>query len=192
MTMRLLFLLPILAAAGSIQFSLRSGRDSSLKVIYPGRDAVIEQCVKGGLEVRFRFEVRLCKRRSLWWSACKEPITETHFVRFDPITENYQVVFDRLGDKAPPITSNVSTLREALQELSTIQSMPLLNLAHGDHEFASSPKAYVSARVISHCKGEFNETVARISDFLTLGLLDVGMSDTGWSDSPLDDIKARP
>ena len=74
---------------------------------------------------------------------------------------------------------------EASEAFGRIFKLPLIFLARGDQDYLGSGASYVSIRVSSECRGDFNKTLARISSVLTLGLVRLSGFDTGWLDFKL-------
>ncbi|MBN8550577.1 MAG: hypothetical protein J0M12_14775, partial [Deltaproteobacteria bacterium] len=67
-----------------------------------------------------------------------------------------------------------------LGTVTTLTSPPLSSLGFNSSDFPQNRSPFLGVRVIADCKGDYNETIAKISNFLTLGLVDVGSFDSGW------------
>jgi hypothetical protein len=64
----------------------------------------------------------------------------------------------------------------------TVQDVPLDFLARDEVAMIEHSRAYIQARAVFICKGSYNRTFAQLSQILTLGLVNVVESDSGWMD----------
>ena len=186
MFLRILAALPLLFALPEFRINWKDSRHDALNVSISGYNETVERCIESGLEVRYRYELQLCRRRTLWFHACKERNVVLQSLQFDPISEMYKVTRDRLGDDRGAVRTSAGTFEEGLAAASNVSDLPLGFLSGGDQAFVSDPRLYVSARVLATCRGEYNETLARIGYFLTLGLVKVSAFNTGRIDFNLD------
>ena len=177
-------LLVILLAMGSTFFQVH-WVDTSLTSVTMravGVEGEMVECLEAGREAKLRFEMRLCRKRSNWLDACAEERTQHHAVSFDSITESYKVVSDRLGDEVDPVAVEIPSRTDAIIATSTAENIPLSFLARDEENLLSNDKAYLQARTVFACNGSVNRTVAHLSQILTLGIVNVVESDSGWVD----------
>ena len=154
-------------------------QDKSVNVEVAGREELLNRCIESGLEVRYRFDLKFCRRRSIWFDKCKSTITEIHSMQFDPISESYKVATDRHGDNDAPISFSVSSAAEALTDASSLQKFPVAVLLKG-RELPDNGDNYIGVRVVADCKGGLDSSLLDLSYFLTLGLVKVDRFDSGW------------
>ena len=182
----ILFLLPLVFAFPSLELSFEDESQGLLAVQVVGRQQeFLEQCVSNGLEVRYRYHFELCKRRGYWFDGCLKGRREIHRLNFDPISETYKITVDRHRDGADPSSQVFDSLDAAVSEMSRVKSLPVDFLSHGDVGYLTGKNAYLSVRVESRCRGDYNKTLARISYFLSLGLVEIPGFDSGWVDFTL-------
>ncbi len=182
---KLLVMIPLLLAPPELRLKWASGGAAGLNVAVVGHDSVLASCVKSGLEARYRFDFRMCRRRAGWFDGCEAQRSQVNALRYDPISETYRIISDRIGDREEPVIKQVESASEALSAISAIESLPLTFLKSTPLN-ASKARYYVALRVLSECRGEYNETMERISYFLTLGLVKTSGFDSGWIDFGLD------
>lgn len=163
--------------------------DRVVKIHFRGEDDIFEQCIESGLTVKYRYSFRLCKSRVGWFHTCLDTRRQIHHMETDPIRNAYRITVDRHGDDDEPVSTFVKSKKQAYQKLSSIESFPLDFIGADDLEYARSQRSYLDVRVESHCQGRYNKTLARISYFLTLGLVDIIGFDSGWQEFPLSEIK---
>ena len=147
-----------------------------------GVEAEVLECVASSREAKIRFEVRLCRKRASWLDSCASSRSEHHSVGFDAVTESYRVVSDRHDDEAEPVAVGFSTRTEAIKAASVVNDMPLAFLARDESELVDHSQAYIQARAVVVCKGSVNRAIAQLSQILTLGIVNVVESDSGWHD----------
>ncbi len=148
--------------------------------IASGRDDRLESCLGNGFQVRYRFEVRLCESRPNLFSSCKDTRVIIRTLELDPISENYKMVSDALSDREDPAVLNLLDRDEALREAGILKGLSLTSLGIRQSDIPQKRPLYVRVRLLSDCKGEYNETLARIGYFLSLGLIRFNESDSGW------------
>ncbi|RMG43397.1 MAG: DUF4390 domain-containing protein [Candidatus Dadabacteria bacterium] len=170
----------LIFAFPSVDVRWGDSTSENINILTAGKADWIPRCLNSGMEVRYRFEAQLCRRRSAWFDSCLGKRVETHRLSFDPITGSYRLVSDRLHDAVPPEEKTLKSYQEALQETGAVRSMPLAFLAAGHNKYLSARRAYVNVRVLVDCKGRYNETLAKISRVITLGLLRPNEYDSGW------------
>lgn len=150
-----------------------------------------EQCLESGLEVRYRYELQLCKRRANWFDWCGPTRLATRRIAYDPISESYTVYEDLHDDGNEPTARNLRSLQEVLSIASVVRGVSLEHIAAGAVDNLKTGRAYVSVRLSTDCHGSYNKTLARISGVLTLGMVEYGGFDSGWVDFSLKDILQR-
>lgn len=146
-------------------------------------DPMMMECEKSGSDVYYRYEYQLCRRRSFWLDSCDDTVVITRSLTWDPISDNYSVISDMLGDDAPAVTATFTSRKEAIEELSTVKDVSLRSFAKRDPELRK--KYYLRARMKFICKGQTSATLDRLSSIMTLGLVSVGTADSGWIDFQL-------
>lgn len=170
--------------------------DMSVKWSSPANDAIsvavdrgdprVEECLSAGLQVRYRYDFQICRRRTGWFSACKDVRSIVSTLEYDPISENYKLVSDRLYDSVEPETTRYLSIAEALGALVSLKGIPLQALGgHNEMSRARKPLS-VWAKLDTGCRGEYNQTIARISYFLSLGLVKLSEHSTGWVEYSLN------
>jgi len=157
-----------------------SGDTSRLRASLTGYDAELSQCISSGLSLRFRYDFELCKKRNFWWDDCRDSRTATNSVEFDPISETYAVTSDLLGDSEPPIVERVENVPKALA-LATSRSDITWNwLSNGAKSSFDDNKQLFRGRVSAECRGEYSESMKRLSYVLSFGLVRSRGYDSGW------------
>jgi hypothetical protein len=111
--------------------------------------------------------------------------SEVHSVEYEPISEAYRVVTDRFNDEDDRLAVGVPTIRDALRAMTTMENLPLGFLARGDDTLIKERGAYVQVRTVFSCRGGVNRTVARLSQVLTLGIVNVVEETSDWYDFEL-------
>lgn len=177
---KILAFLPLLFAFPNPNVNWSGGELKAVRITADGKEKVINQCISSGLEVRYRYELRVCRHRILWADYCTDEKVVVRSLNFDPISESYRVVIDKLGDREPAKVTTATTLDAALGAVTAFTSPPLLEMGFNSRDFPANRDPYLNVRVIADCKGDYNETLAQISNFLTLGLVEVGTFDSGW------------
>ena len=185
MWLKIVALLPFLLAAPDVQVDYSDRHFEEIDVRVVGEDELLDKCVKSGLSLQYDFEMRVCRRRLAWFDGCPEKRLERHTLSYDPISGNFRLQADRFGDHQEPRAQNYASSAEASRALAEVFKLPLQYLARGEPEYLDSERSYVSVRVSSECHGDYNKTLARISSFLTLGLVRLSGFDTGWLDFKL-------
>jgi hypothetical protein len=145
-----------------------------------GLDEMTAQCKKSGLEVRYRFEVRYCQEAYFWSDPCERSRLFLHSLQFDPISQTFRLGADRLGDDDPPTNETIEDETLALKKLASIPRVELRFLAPELADKEPSPRGYVGVRLLTQCKGVNNETLERLSYFLSLGMVRTSGFDSGW------------
>lgn len=157
-----------------------TGDTSRLRASLSGYNEELSQCISSGLSLRFRYDFKLCKKRHFWWDDCENSRTATNSVEFDPISETYAVTSDLLGDSEPPLVERVSDVPKALA-LATRRSDITWNwLSDGAKVSFDDSKQLFRGRVSAECRGEYSESMKRLSYVLSFGLVRSSGYDSGW------------
>lgn len=183
--MRRVFLALVGIAATAASFFKVQWVDPSMNALTiraSGSEEEVAACLDSSREAKLEFEMRLCRRRGSWLDACADVHTEKRSVSFDSISESYRVVSDRIGDGEDPVARGVQSKRDAVTAAVTAEDVPLALLEKGKEGISKHPRAYIQFRAVFTCKGSVNRTFARLSQILTLGLVNVIESDSGWID----------
>lgn len=181
---RLFILIPLLFGFTQLSVNWVHKSRGVISLHVTEHDPIMMECQKSGSEVYYRYEYQLCRRRSLWFNACETTSVVTRTLNWDPISDNYSVVSDMLGDEHPAVKSTFTTSKEALEELSAVKEVVLKDFVKLDP--AVKHRYYLRARVKFICKGQTSATLDRISSIMTLGLVNLGTADSGWIDFPLE------
>lgn len=177
-----LLLLPLIFAVPELRINWSAPEDSSITIQLQGDARESANCLRGGLELSYKFEARLCKRRPFWFDTCQDVRELTRKVSYDPISQTYSVDEFWSSDRANVVNTRYSSRRSMVRYVHTLAAVPLKFLSFRESEFVNSKRSYVSVRVRTDCRGEYNETLAAISQVLSLGQIEVSGFDTGWID----------
>ncbi|NLF24805.1 MAG: DUF4390 domain-containing protein [Deltaproteobacteria bacterium] len=183
--LKFFLVLPLIFASPQVKVNWTDSKFESLHIRVDFKDELMGKCLRGGLEMEYAFDARLCRRRTVWFDACAELYRERHHLSFEPISSNYTLVSDRLDDDIGPQTRNFKSLEEAQAAMAEMEEVTLAELAGSESQYLNNSRVYLSARAQSRCKGSYNRTLAGISSFLTLGLVRISGFDTGWVDFTL-------
>lgn len=177
------FVIAALAIADSFfQVNWSDSSERAIAIRATGIEAELAECLESSREAKIRFELRMCRKRSSWFDSCASSRSEHHSVGFDAVTESYRVVSDRHDDEAEPVAVGFPTRSAAVKAASFVKDVPLSFLAREEEGLVDHSRAYVQARAIVVCKGGVNRAVAQLSQILTLGIVNVVESDSGWHD----------
>lgn len=174
-----LLLVPIVFGFPDLRVKWTSPKEEGVNVSIVEKDPLLDNCVKSGFEMRYRYEVQLCRKRTFWFSECKDKRIVYNALDFDPISESYKLTRDLWDDEVAPDTISLQAAEEASERMSNVEALPLSFLGEGDGDFTSQPKLFIVVRAYSECRGEYNRTLADISKFLTFGLLKISGFDSG-------------
>ncbi|MBX7137263.1 MAG: DUF4390 domain-containing protein [Oligoflexia bacterium] len=178
----ILFGLPLLFAVPDLKVRWEDVKQQAIHIEVSGQNEILEDCLKGGLEVRYRYELQLCRRRTGWFHACKERKVIMQSMQLDPIAQTYSVVKDRLGDDQPQENQTVDTRAEAVGAVSMVDRISLDFLSQHQPDFATKGDTYVGVRAFGECRGEYSELMSKIGYFITFGMVKVSAFNTGWID----------
>lgn len=155
------------------------GDTSRLRASLRGYESELATCLSSGLSVRYRYEFELCRRRRFWFDDCEGNRTAISNVEFDPISETYAVSSDLLGDRDPPVVERVTDVPKALAIASNRSDIPLSWLSRGK-ELGEVERQRFRGRVSAECRGEYSESMKRLSYILSFGLRKSSGYDSGW------------
>ena len=157
--------------------------NEALQIHVQDSDPRLNECLEAGFRVRYRFEIKLCNGEEGWgWFAqCSKARTIYHWLEYDALTENYKLSSDMLNDGKEAETESLTDKSGASDRFTSINNLPLSQLVSNGSSYR-----YARVRLISDCKGEYNETIAKVGYFLSLGLYRFNQSDTGWIRFSLD------
>lgn len=176
----LFIMIPVVMGAFSLDVRWAAPSRDSLNVSVQGTDNYIYQCLDSGLELRYRFQLKLCRRRTGWVDGCEETRMVTHRVQYDPISQNYTIVYDTHGDEEGPSRIVVGSSAEALEGLSSLRVIEIEGLPRDAERIIDPKKSYVSVRVTAECRGEGTDIIAQIPYILSFGAFNPSVSDSGW------------
>lgn len=165
---------------------VQNGARDSLRIAVTGRDDLSAQCMRSGLELRYRYEVKFCRSRSYWLDGCDQVRRLIRTVQFNPVVEHFSLGSDSLDDKEDPTMDHTRSEEAAWKHLSQVNSFSVQNLTAEPPSPEHLKNAYVSLRLFTQCKGVYNETFERISYFISLGLVKTNGFDSGWISFKLD------
>jgi len=172
--------IPLLIALSGLEVNWTSDPERDIVVRVHHDDPLVRQCIRSGLELRYNYQLQLCKKRAIWFDSCAEMKTIQKTAQFNPINGSYRMSSHVRGEEVPPEVRIVDEFDLALSELSKIARLPVSSLAGGRSDLKKSSRSYLSTRVLSECRGKYNRTLANLGYYLTLGLLKVDGFDTGW------------
>lgn len=173
-------------ASAQAQSPVLTWTDSSramLRVELVGMKEDFSQCVDSGFEVRVRFDLELCRKRSFWYDSCYDTITSQKIVRYDPVGEQYQLSFDLFGDSDEPMVTQYKDVSGAVIEATKIARVKMLSLSKGRD--VERDNHYLKVKIIGECRG-FQENMAQVSKLLSLGVVQVHRYNSGWMSFPLN------
>lgn len=142
----------------------------------------VKTCLDSARQAKVRFDMRLCHRNPAWFDSCTMTRSEIHAIEFDPISESFRVISDRYGDDNEPTAVGIPAVAEAIRSATALEEVPLEYLAGEEKRLVNDSAAYLQVRTSFSCRGAVNRTVARLSQVLTLGLVNVVESTTPWGD----------
>lgn len=163
-----------------LSVSWSSWEKESVTIRAPGLEGAVVECLNSAMQAHVRFEAQLCRRRVGWIDRCEAARSELHTIKYDGITESYRVVSDRFGDSLDAMAVGIPARAEAIRAELSFENLSLRFLGREQEELIKHPAAYISARTIFRCKGGSNRTLAHLSQFLTLGLVNVVESTSEW------------
>jgi hypothetical protein len=137
-------------------------------------------CVEAGLELKYRFDMELCRKRSLWFDSCGDTRSEITSIRYEPVSEVYVVRRDILDDGEQSAVARFMSPEDAFSDASVGTPMSFKFLASGDEQLEREGRRYVKMRGTAWCKEERDQTLDRITEGLTFGLVKGHQFNSGW------------
>lgn len=171
------------APALSVQWAKQG---EAVSIVLDGSDENVDQCLRSGLEVRYRYEVKVCVKRELWWDNCTERYRELRTAQFDPVAESYQMTSDIYLDQDDPLISVHSTFEEVRDALGSMDRVPLQRFGSEVAELLKKQKVFLSVRVRGACLDNERSLEAQIPYYLTFGQIRFTGFNSGWVDFWLD------
>ncbi len=87
--------------------------------------------MKSGLAMEYRYEMRVCRRRAVWFDACMKSQRERRLLSYDAISSSYQVESDRYEDEQAPDVRYFSSFDGARKALAEVEPVVAASLADG-------------------------------------------------------------
>ena len=188
-----LVILTLFFAFPDIDVKWTDHNQQSLNVAVKGEDTLLEQCIKSGLAMQYRFKFKHCYSRTLFFDNCTEELVQKHKLQSDSISNSYNVNSDRYGDDVQPVSETFEDRENALENFSTINALSLSTLRESlANKTERSKREYLSLKVESTCDGDFSKVLSKISSLLTFGIVRLNGFDTGWIDFALSTKKIAP
>lgn len=175
-----------LSADPGARVNWRTNSQQKLFIKMVGKDRLLKECLRGGLEMEYAYDFQLCRNRSAWFDSCGPERTERHRLRLDQISQQYYLTVDRHHDGEEPKEVILESKEKAIKGLTRIYELPLTFLADQDERLLTSDDRYLSLKVSSQCLGEYSRTFRRLSSILTLGIVNLSGFRTEWTDFFLD------
>ncbi|NMC63745.1 MAG: hypothetical protein GYA55_11335 [SAR324 cluster bacterium] len=175
-------LLPILFMQPTLSMQWLDSNHQVVVIKVEGVDERWQQCVSSGFQARCRIEVKVCRRRKSWLDHCTDAVVLKRGIESDPVSGLVKATSDTVGDKEDPESVGYESYQEALPSLLAPFQVSLDKLAEKEPEILREKKVYLSAQVVSACRGEVNLMLRRLSQFLSFGLLDLQDRSSGWID----------
>lgn len=161
--------------------------DVGVRTAVQGRDEAMVRCVEAGLELRYRHDAEICRKRSWWFDSCGDVRSEITTIRYEPVSDVYVVRRDMLGDGAGPSVARFMSASDAFDEASVSNPITYSFLADGKEKFLKAKRRYLRARGTSRCNEERDRTLSRVTQGLTFGLVKRHQFDSDWQEKKIRD-----
>lgn len=161
--------------------------DVGARAAVRGRDEAMVRCVEAGLELRYRYDVEICRKRSWWFDSCGDVRSEIATIRYEPVSDVYLVHRDLLGDGSEPSVARFMTASDAFDDASLSMPISYGFLADGEEKLEKSTRRYVRVRGTSRCNEERDRTLSRVTQGLTFGLVKRHQFDSDWQEKKIRD-----
>jgi hypothetical protein len=176
-----LLLLPIVFLSPNVVVKWAQDR-KGFSVEFEQKDEQVAECIQSGLEVRYRLEYRVCRRRQSWLDNCSDQQLISRSVQYDPVSESYSIKTDSLADSSP-----AATVMETDADLAMAKIMQFSINAQVDSlapylGALNSENHYISIRLRGYCQREEQSLLTQIPYYLTLGIFRFTGFDSGWVD----------
>jgi hypothetical protein len=170
-----------LYAVSEMSLSWIGANKESLTLLTPVNSDEISQCIASGFQMRYQIELKLCGKVQGWFAECGGIRKEIRTIEFDDIAEGYRFFADSIGDGKEGTTRVYGEREHAIAALSTLENIALDSLMIPDSNGTiPNDMSVVNVRIISECNGGYNETLARMTYLLSLGLVSLHEADSGW------------
>lgn len=179
------FILPILLLVPSVAVRWQQNGEG-VRITVSQSDPHIAQCVAGGLEVRYRLEIKSCRQHGGWFDKCGEATLITRNILYDPVSESYQITTDVINDADPPVKL-VETDSEQAEIKVRDFSIPSLQSVLPQAGESSLTRPYLRLRIRGYCQRDDQSWISQIPYHLTFGLFQFAGFDTGWTSYELTD-----
>ncbi len=183
---RLFLLVPVIFAFPSVGVRWAENDRQAIALSIEGIDSRWEKCVDSGLQAQYRIEVKLCRKRSMWFDACLDSEKASRSMEKDPVSGMFKVSEDFLNDTSEPEAQGFESYGEGLSAMLSPIDLSFQKLGMQDPGMMANRKAYLRVRATSACRGDISPTVRRLSQFLSFGLVDLQDKRSGWSDFKLE------
>jgi hypothetical protein len=140
----------------------------------------LEQCVKEGYEVHYEFTMQACLEKKGWFDNCLDRRVERSVLKYDSVSDTYQLLRDRIGDRVPAETKSVVTAEEAWKLAETTNPLQLSYITHNKKDFSKKENFILKTRVVGSCEENKSRTLSWIASVFTLGFAQSADVDTGW------------
>lgn len=154
---------------------------SNLKASLSGYETDLNSCLSSGLTVRLRYEFELCTKKRLWFDNCDKAKIAVSAIEFDPISETYAATTDLLGDSDLPSVERFNSGNKAIEYIVNRSDISYEWLSGGEYsEKNGNQRSVIRSKVKADCKGEYSESMQRLSYILSFGLVSPAGYDSGW------------
>lgn len=162
---------------------LTLGDNSKFKASLIGYNEQLQRCAASGLALRLRYEFQICEDKKLWFDECKDVKRAMSSFEYDPISETYLVTKDFLGDVDLPMSERVEKLDKAIAKVSILEDVSFAWIAgksEANPDLKNIDPKGLRGRIVVECRGNYSESVKRLSSFLSLGLIRTSEFDSNW------------
>jgi hypothetical protein len=142
--------------------------------------SLVKNCIKGGLDLRARYEVQTCKINRLWFDECFKSRIATRQLKSDAITQEINLVSDIHADSRQPNKKRLKSYFQALEIVTSSPKIALNTVEGGKDLLLNSPKSYLRYRITYFCEQDYSRTLDSIAKVLSLGLIGFPSYDSGW------------
>ena len=174
------FLLPLVLMVPSVALRWQS-HGQGVRITVDQGDEHIAQCVQGGLEVRYRVEIKSCREHGGWFDRCGESSLITRTIMYDPVSESYQISTDIIDDSFPPSLVVETDADEAEKKLRDFSIASIAEIVRPDGADPDDLRHFLKVRVRGYCQRDDQSWIAQIPYHLTLGFFQYAGFDTGWN-----------
>ncbi len=171
-------ILAILPVLSLIDVRWDSVESEAIRVKISSLSEEMNSCLSSSLELRIRYEIKFCSQRSFWFDNCGRERIETKTIRYDPISEKYSLESDKYHDKIQPDVQTFNERDDAVALATNLSLIQLNDLPERDKLRGS--REYVGVRVVAICKGASGGVLEQIPWFMSFGLYDPAVLDSGW------------